>query len=74
MGILEQSVGARNRVGIVFLPARQRRYFRTLRSPGIDSKEWISPAYEAHARRYDNPIPNRFLAPTDCSKIPAKAT
>jgi hypothetical protein len=22
-------------------------------------------------RRYDNPIPNRFLAPIDCLKIPA---
>ncbi len=24
------------------------------------------------AGRYDNPIPTRFLAPTDCSKIPAQ--
>ncbi len=25
----------------------------------------------ALAGRFDNPIPTRFLAPTDCSKIPA---
>jgi hypothetical protein len=24
--------------------------------------------------QYDNPVPTGFLAPTDCSKIPAQAT
>ncbi len=38
--------------------------FWLLRSPGIDSKESIPPPY-------DNLIPARFLAPRDCSKIPA---
>jgi hypothetical protein len=94
--------------------------FKFLRSPDIDSKELIPPAYVARARifklsrspridskkpippgcvawragtttlfllgsfsphrlfkfpvqagRYDNPIPTRFLAPIDCSQIPA---
>ncbi len=66
--------------------------FKLLRSPGIDFKESIPPAYVAWAGifkllwspgidsaslcslagRYDNPIPTRFLAPKDCSKIPAQ--
>jgi hypothetical protein len=38
-----------------------------LRSPGINSKELILPAYVAwRAGRYDNPIPTRFLAPIVC--------
>ncbi len=36
------------------------------RFQGIDSASLCS-----LAGRYDNPIPNPFLAPTDCSKIPA---
>ncbi len=47
-GILEQSMGARNRV--------------------------VVPAHQpicSLSGRCDNPIPTRFLAPTDCSKIPA---
>ncbi len=39
-----------------------KRYF----SPGIDSDSLCS-----LAGRYDNPIITRFLAPMDCSKIPA---
>ncbi len=31
--------------------------------------ELILPAYVAMAGRYDKPIPTRFLAPIDCSKI-----
>ncbi len=31
--------------------------------------ESILPAYVAMAGRYDKPIPTRFLAPIDCSKI-----
>jgi hypothetical protein len=47
------------------------RIFKRLWSPGIDSKEWIPPAYLL-AGRYDNPIRPRFLAPIDCLKIPAQ--
>ena len=43
-----------------------RRHFKLLRSSGIDSKESIR-----LAGRDDNPIPARFLAPIDCSKITA---
>jgi hypothetical protein len=45
-GILEQSVGARNRVGIQlsYGPARAR-IFKRLWSPQIDFKESIPPAY-----------------------------
>ncbi len=45
------------------------RIFKRLWSPGIDSKEWIPPAYVAH----DTPIPTWFLAPIDCLKIPAQS-
>ncbi len=43
-------------------------------SPGIDSKEWIPPAYVAWrvAVRYDNPIPTRCLAAIDYLKILAQ--
>jgi hypothetical protein len=45
-------------------------FLKLLWSPGIDSKELIPPAY-ALAGLYINPIPARFLAPLDCSKVPA---
>jgi hypothetical protein len=56
---------ARNRVGIglSYRPARAR-IFKLLRSPRIDSKESILPAYSL-AGRYDNLIPALFLAPID---------
>jgi hypothetical protein len=43
-------------------------------SPGIDSKESAPPASVALrvAGRHNNPIPTRFLVPTDCLKIPEK--
>ncbi len=41
--------------------------FKLLRRPGIDSDSLCR-----LAGRYDNPIPTRFLAPIDCSKIPAQ--
>jgi hypothetical protein len=44
-------------------------FLTLLRSPGIDSKELIPPAY-ALAGLYNNPIPARFLAPLDFSKAP----
>jgi hypothetical protein len=51
----------------------QRRYFLTFKKPknrfqGIDSACQYS-----LAGQYGNPIPTRFLAPIDCSKIPAVA-
>jgi hypothetical protein len=39
--------------------------FKLLRSPGIDFASLCS-----MSGRYENPIPTRFLAPIDCSKIP----
>jgi hypothetical protein len=47
-------------------------FFKTFKEPrnrfqGIDSASLCSPA-----GRYDNPIPTRFLASIDCSKIPAQ--
>ena len=69
-GILEQSMGARNQVGIG-LPYRPAIdcIFKLLRSSGIDSGSLCS-----LAGRYDNPMPTRFLAPIDWSKIPALLT
>jgi hypothetical protein len=48
-----------------------RRYFETFKGPrnqfqGIDSATLCS-----LAGHFDNPIRSRFLAPIDCSKIPA---
>jgi hypothetical protein len=43
--------------------------FKLLRIPGIDS---ASPC--SLAGRYNNPIPTRFLAPIDCSKIPTQTS
>jgi hypothetical protein len=40
-----------------------------LRSPGIESDCLCT--YCSLAGRYDNPIPTRFLAPIDCSKLVA---
>ncbi len=50
-GILEQSMGAKNRVGTELSDRPASLY--------------------SLAGRYDNPFPTRFLAPIDCSKIPA---
>jgi hypothetical protein len=56
-GILEQSMGARNRVGTgLIAPAPRARICKHLRSPGIDSKDSISQAYVAWRAGYDNPI------------------
>ncbi len=53
-----------------FLGDVRARIVKRLWSPGIDSKEWIPPAYVAcMAGRYDNPIPPRFLAPTGSLKF-----
>ncbi len=60
-GILQQYVGARNRVGIglSYRPARLHRL--------AESNPWNSLNY-----LYENHIPTRFLASIDCSKIPAQ--
>jgi hypothetical protein len=47
------------------------RIFKRLWSPGIDSKEWIPPAYVAWRVGTINPNPTRFLATIYCLKIPA---
>ncbi len=44
---------------------------KPLRRPGIDSNESIPGFLCSLGGRYDNPIPTRFLALIDCSKIPA---
>jgi hypothetical protein len=41
--------------------------FKLWKRPGFDSASLFS-----LAGQYDNPIPTRFLAPKDCSKIPAQ--
>ncbi len=53
----------------LFYEKRVSKYgLLTVRSPGIDSVSiWIL------AGRYDNPIPTRFLAPIDNSKILARS-
>jgi hypothetical protein len=55
-----------------YRPARDG-IFKLLRSPGIIFKGSILPAYVAGGP-VRNPIPIRFLAPIDCSKISALAT
>ncbi len=47
------------------------RIFHFLRSPRIASKESIPPGYVAWRAGTTTPIPNRFLVPIDCLKIPA---
>ncbi len=55
------------------LPHHRARIFKLLRSAGIDSTESIPPAYVAwRAGTSTHCIPTRFLAPTDCLKIPAQ--
>jgi hypothetical protein len=49
--------------GKLFSQDSRARIFKLLRSPRIESEE--------RQIRYDNPIPARFLAPMDCSKISA---
>ncbi len=48
--------------------------FKLLRNLGIDSKESIPPTYVAWRAGATTLFPTRFLAPIDCSKIPALAT
>jgi hypothetical protein len=57
--------------GVVSTKSTRARICKTLRSLGIYSKELIPPAYVAWRPGTTNPIPTRFLAPIDCSKIPA---
>jgi hypothetical protein len=47
-------------------------FFKLIRSPGIDSKESIPTSLCSLAGRNDTAIPTRFLAPIECSKIPAQ--
>ncbi len=58
------------RRGGSFKIASWARISKLSRSPEIDSKESIPPAYVAMAGPYDNRMPTRFLAPIDCLKIP----
>jgi hypothetical protein len=47
------------------------RISKLLRSPRINSKESIPPAYVAWQAGTTNPVPTRFLALIDCFIIPA---
>ena len=47
------------------------RIFKLLRSPRIDSKDYIPPAYVAWRAGTTTLFLTRFLAPLNCSKIPA---
>jgi hypothetical protein len=81
-GILEQSMGTRNRVGtgLSYLPARAcicKRFW----SPGIDSEEMIPPAYVAWRASTTNTVVtqarragNRFLGSLKGLQIRAQAT
>ncbi len=53
-------------------PLARARIFKRLRSPGIDSKERIPPAYAARRAGTITLYPTKFLAPIDCLKIPAQ--
>jgi hypothetical protein len=65
----------RNRIGIMLSYRLARaRIFKLSRSPGIDSKESIPPAYAAWLSGTTTLYPTRFLAPIDCLQIPAQAT
>ncbi len=98
-GILEQSLGARNRVGkgLSYQPARAR-ICKAFKGPRNRFPAWRNrfvcsinickfgfSGYIGWRNRFlgigsqapkkfkhDNPIPTRFLAPMDCSKIPAQ--
>jgi hypothetical protein len=81
-GILEQSMGAWNRVGIglSYQPARAR-ICKCLWSPGINSEESISPAYVAWRAGTTNRVvvlarraENRFLNSLKGLQIRALAT
>jgi hypothetical protein len=52
----------------------QRRYFKTFKEPRNRIQRSNSTSLCCMAGRYDNPIPTRFLASIDCSKIPVLAT
>jgi hypothetical protein len=65
-------VACRARICKPFKKPRNR--FPAWRNPslGIDSRLHKRLQIRALAGRYDNPIPTRFLALIDCSKIPAQ--
>jgi hypothetical protein len=65
------------RIGGISVPcdlsaSNRARIFKPLGIPRIASKEPIPPGCVAWWNWYDNPTPTRFLAPIDCSKIPAQ--
>jgi hypothetical protein len=60
----------RARICKPFKKPRNRFPARWNRSLGIDSRLHKRLQIRALAGRYDNPIPTRFLALMDCSKIP----
>ncbi len=53
------------------LNRKQSPNFKLLSSTGIDSMNRFRQPMEPGGQQ-DNPIPTRFLAPIDCSKIPAQ--
>jgi len=51
---------------------QQRRYFYTYKEPRNRFQGIYSSSLCSLADRYDNPICTRFLAPIDCSELPAQ--
>ncbi len=70
-----QAGGTVRQLGSYSLPSLQivlkfqRRYFLTVKEPKNRFQRIVSASL---AGRYDNPIPIRFLAPRECSQIPAR--
>jgi hypothetical protein len=52
----------------------QSPYFQTFMEPRNRFQGMNSASLCSLAGPYDNPIPNRFLAPIDCLKIPAQVS
>jgi hypothetical protein len=59
-------------LGEKILTCVQRRFLKTFKEPWNRFLRIYSASLYSLAVRYDTPIPTRFLAPIDCSKIPAQ--
>ncbi len=60
------------RVEVTPFCSGQGRYFKTFKEPRNRLQGIASASLWRLTSRYDNPIPAWFLAPIDCSKIPAQ--
>ncbi len=83
-GLLNPFFYSRGRCVVLFLQITESEFVKLLRTPGIDSQSggidsWAPQTFSNNgfwlqrlAGLYDNPNPTQFLAPLDCSKIPAQ--